>query len=326
MQFGVNVDVEENWSLHRFHGDVPAFFLPQEHYNQLLLPEDQSERMNVVLVSPRNPLNIGAAARAMANFGFRRLAVVEPFAPNWREARSAVGAPELLQDAVETATLAEAVAHCTLVVGTGSLTYRKPEQFVVQLPDLAPMVERELARGGQVAVVFGPENHGLSREDLSYCQVMVVIPTDERQPSMNLGQAVAVCLYELASRAFAGGQDAEAGRIAGGFPDKHPSGAKAHDDSIVPMYGLKPAPFTEADGPAASGDLDLLAGLVEETMRGAGYSPHSMQGANRHDLRLLLRRVAPADRDLRRMLGLFRRILWRFQHPEKDGSRGGKPE
>jgi tRNA C32,U32 (ribose-2'-O)-methylase TrmJ len=77
---------------------------------------------------------------------------------------------------------------------------------------------------------------------------------------------------------------------------------------------------------AASGDLDLLAGLVEETMRGAGYSPHSMQGANRHDLRLLLRRVAPADRDLRRMLGLFRRILWRFRHPDKDGSRGRKPE
>jgi hypothetical protein len=51
-----------------------------------------------------------------------------------------------------------------------------------------------------------------------------------------------------------------------------------------------------------------------------------MQGANRHDLRLLLRRVAPADRDLRRMLGLFRRILWRFRHPAKDGSRGGKPE
>lgn len=271
--------------------------------------------MDVVLVSPRNPLNIGAVARAMANFGFRRLAVVEPFAPNWREARSAVGAPELLLDAVETATLAEAVAPCTLVVGTGSLTYRKPEQPVVQLPDLAPLVERELARGGRVAVVFGPENHGLSREDLAYCHVLVVIPTDERQPSMNLGQAVAVCLYELASRAG-----------AGGFAEKHASGAKAQDDFDASAARLTSRPDAEPSSSAASGDLDLLAGLVEETMRGAGYSPHSMQGANRHDLRLLLRRVAPAERDLRRMLGLFRRILWRFQHPEKDGRRGGKPE
>jgi TrmH family RNA methyltransferase len=285
-----------------------------------LLPEDQSERVDVVLVSPRNPLNIGAAARAMANFGFRRLAAVEPFAPNWREARSAVGAPELLLEAKECTTLAEAVAQCTLVVGTGSLTYRKPEQPVVQLPELAPLVEQELRRGGRVAVVFGPENHGLSREDLSYCQVLVVIPTDERQPSMNLGQAVAVCLYELASRAG-----------AGGFAEKQASWAKAHDDFEGSTARLKSCPITEqhpsdAEISSTSGDLDLLAGLVEETMRGAGYSPHSMQGANRHDLRLLLRRVAPAERDMRRMLGLFRRILWRFQHPEKDGSRGGKPE
>jgi tRNA/rRNA methyltransferase len=289
--------------------------------------------MEVVLVLPRNPLNIGAAARAMANFGFRRLAVVEPYAPNWREARSAVGAPELLLDARECTTLAEAVAPCTLVIGTGSLTYRKPEQPVVQLPDLAPLVERELRRGGRVAVVFGPENHGLSREDLSYCQVIVVIPTDERQPSMNLGQAVAVCLYEVATRVG-----------ACGFAEKQSSGAKAHSNNAALSARLKSCPVTEqspsaaggvardenaagkAGVSAASGDLDLLAGLVEETMRGAGYSPRSMQGANRHDLRLLLRRVAPADRDLRRLLGLFRRILWRFRHPDKDGSRGGRPE
>ncbi len=80
-----------------------------------LLPESQRERFDVVLVSPRNPLNIGAAARAMANFGFSRLCVVAAFDPTWREARSAVGAPELLQNAVESATLAEAVADCTLV-------------------------------------------------------------------------------------------------------------------------------------------------------------------------------------------------------------------
>ena len=66
-------------------------------YNESLLAEDQRDRLDVVLVSPRNPLNIGAVARAMANFGFSRLAVVAPYAPHWREARSAVGAPELLR-------------------------------------------------------------------------------------------------------------------------------------------------------------------------------------------------------------------------------------
>jgi TrmH family RNA methyltransferase len=218
----------------------------------------------------------------MANFGFARMSVVAPYAPHWREARSAVGAPELLQNAQETETLAEAIAGCTLVLGTGTLTYRKPEQKVVQLPGLAPLVRQATERGGRVALVFGPEKHGLTREDLSYCHQLVEIPTDARQPSMNLGQAVAVCLYELAVRAFAAVEVASA---------------------AVP-----------ATAPTAASDrLELLAGLVEQTMAAADYSPAAMREANRHDLRLLLRRLAPSEKDVRRILGLFRRILWRLQ-------------
>lgn len=222
----------------------------------------------------------------MANFGFSRLGVVAPYAPHWREARSAVGAPDLLKNAMSTGDLAEAVAECTLVVGTGTLTYRKPEQGVVSLPGLAPLVARELEGGGRVAVVFGPEKHGLTREDLSYCHLMVEIPTDPRQPSMNLGQAVAVCLYELASRGALAGEDAKG---------KAPAG-------------------TDECGPAAtSGGLERLAGMIEETMVATGYSPDSMQEANRRDVRLLLRRLAPTARDTRRILGLFRRVLWRLK-------------
>ena len=252
--------------------------------------EDQHDRIEIVLVSPRNPLNIGAVARAMANFGFSQLAVVAPYAPHWREARSAVGAPDLLAAAAQSSTLAEAVANCTLVVGTGTLTYRKPEQKVIALPDLAPIAAGETKRGGRIALVFGPENHGLTREDLSLCRLLVEIPTDPRQPSMNLGQAVAVCLYELASRA-----------------------------SLPPSAAIEGLPKLAAKGDAAqspaasSGDLELLARVVEEALIAANYSPPSMQAANRHDLRLLLRRLDPNRRDTRRILGLFRRILWRLK-------------
>ncbi len=253
--------------------------------------EAQRDALEVVLVAPRNPLNIGAAARAMANFGFRRLKVVAPFAPTWREARSAVGAPELLLDAVESATLGEAVADATLVIGTGTLTYRRPEQTVVSLPEVAPLVGRELERGGRVALVFGPEKHGLTREDLSYCQMLVEIPTDARQPSMNLGQAVAVCLYELALL---------------------PQARSIHQK---PTPEAETLPYTEAESAVApSGRLELVAGLIEETMRAAGYSPKTMQAANRHDLRLTLRRLTLSEHDTRRILGLFRRILWRLKH------------
>jgi tRNA/rRNA methyltransferase len=253
-----------------------------------------TQSVDVVLVSPRNPLNIGAAARALANFGFANLTVVAPYAPHWREARSAIGAPELLRNAKESATLAEAVAACTLVVGTGTITHRKPEQKVIPLPSLAPLLQQELDRGGRVALVFGPEKHGLTREDLSWCNLLVEVPTDPRQPSMNLGQAVAVSLYELASRALPAPAGAPA--LAGGASDDE---AKEH----------KPA--------APSGGLDLLARVIEETMLAAGYSPSSMQAANRHDLRLLLRRLALTGRDARRILGLFRRILWRLKQSPK---------
>jgi tRNA/rRNA methyltransferase len=245
--------------------------------------------LEVVLVSPRNPLNIGAAARAMANFGFAHLSVVAPYAPHWREARSAVGAPDLLQNAKESPTLVAAVANCTLVIGTATLTRRKPEQEVASLPALAPLVQQELNRGGRVALVFGPEKHGLTREDLSWCNLLVEIPTDPRQPSMNLGQAVAVCLYEMATRAF-------------------PS------QTGTPVAA---ASASEQRPAAPSGSLDLLAGVIEETMAAAGYSPRSMHAANRHDLRLLLRRLSPTQRDARRILGLFRRILWRLRQSPK---------
>lgn len=241
--------------------------------------------MDVVLVSPRNPLNIGAAARAMANFGFARLTVVAPYEAHWREARSAIGAERLLNDALVAPSLAAAVAPATLVIGTGTLACRKPEQTVVRLPELAPRVHAELARGGRVALVFGPEKHGLTRNDLALCHLLVEIPTHAQQPSMNLGQAVAVCLYAISTGLAAG--------LAA------PAEAQANTAR------------------AASARLDLLAEVIEETLIASYYSPAAMRAANRHDLRLLLRRLALTERDARRILGLFRRILWRLRNEQK---------
>jgi TrmH family RNA methyltransferase len=315
------------------------------HYNHFLPAETQSAQtqsaqthsLEVVLVSPRNPLNIGAVARAMANFGFAYLSVVAPYEPHWREARSAIGAPGLLQNAKESATLAEAVANCTLVIGTATLTHRKPEQRVVPLPALPPLVQQEFNRAGRVALVFGPEKHGLTREDLSWCNLLVEIPTDPRQPSMNLGQAVAVCLYELTSRAHQTSvvESARNVRLSttdsplddeeNGPTGKGPSstvkgtgfspyiGATQSDRALAPE-GILCSDDRPSHPPAApASSLDLLASVIEETMVAARYSPRSMQAANRHDLRLLLRRLSPTQRDARRILGLFRRILWRLR-------------
>jgi tRNA/rRNA methyltransferase len=226
----------------------------------------------------------------MANFGFEQLVVVDPFEPNWRAARSAVDSEQVLESARLVPTVAEALAQATLVFGTGSLEARKPEQTVIQLPDVAPLVRQELTRGGRVALVFGPENHGLTREDLSGCHHLIEIPTSTLQPSMNLGQAVAVCLYEISTRAL------HTSRRAESAPKIMAHDVENEDDSDN-------SPRNTAN------DLDLLAGLIEQTMTASNYSPKGMQGANHHDLRLSLRRLSFTRRDLRRALGLFRRVL-----------------
>ena len=247
----------------------------------------------------------------MANFGFSRLTVVAPYEPHWQEAKSAIGAEDLLQNTRRTETLAEAVAECTLVIGTGTLTYRKPEEPVVALPDLVAFIESKGARGtapgGRIALVFGPEKHGLTREDLSHCHVLVEIPTDPAQPSMNLGQAVAVCLYELATRLFS--SDVEPTTLD---PDVPPFPQRKTERM---GHG---APVTDLartyDAAATASRQELLAGLVEELMVASDYSPAAMREANRHDLRLLLRRLTLTDKDTRRILGLLRRVLWKLRN------------
>src|SRR5579862_3198751 len=98
----------------------------------------------VVLVATRNPLNIGAAARAMSNFGFRRLRVVNPYSPAFREARSAVGAAKLLEDAEEFDSVAEAVADCSLAVGTTAIRHRVLQQPLHLLDRGASLIRKRL--------------------------------------------------------------------------------------------------------------------------------------------------------------------------------------
>jgi len=133
----------------------------------------------------------------MSNFGFRRLRLVNPYEVAFQEARSAVHAHQILRDAEEFPTLAEAIADCRLVVGTTSLGHRELQHPLRTLEYGARLIRRTLA-AAPVALLFGSEKFGLSNDDISYCHWLVRIGTEG---SMNLGQAVAVCLYELVRKA-----------------------------------------------------------------------------------------------------------------------------
>src|SRR5687767_171395 len=133
----------------------------------------------IVLVRPRDPNNIGACARAMANFGLSDLWVVSPHPPVWREAKSAVGAEGLLQKAVVAPDLSAAVADCGTVWGATSLKGRKVRLPVLELPAIR-------RPSGKTAILFGPEKTGLTAEHLAFCSAALTIPTAAACPSMNL--------------------------------------------------------------------------------------------------------------------------------------------
>jgi len=163
-------------------------------------------QLKIILVRPRNPDNIGAAARAMANFGLSDLALVQPFASDWKEAAevwrreasvSAIDAMDVIDSAKIFDSIPEAAADCRLLLGTSSLHRATPRRDVLLLADTPAHLS---GRAGKTGILFGPEKTGLTKEHLSFCSAMINIPTRENQPSMNLGQSVAVIAYELAAR------------------------------------------------------------------------------------------------------------------------------
>lgn len=151
--------------------------------------------LRVVLVRPRDPKNIGACARALANFGLRDLVVVDPYEPIWRETRSAPGAEELVKKAKRAKSLAQALRGCARILGTSSFHQRPFAHEVVDSPNLAEYRARFPATT-RWALVMGSERSGLSNAELAACHAVIRIPTTPETPSMNLAQATAVLLYE----------------------------------------------------------------------------------------------------------------------------------
>ena len=146
----------------------------RDDFSPAIRPE--FDRLRVVLVRSRNPLNIGAAARAMSNFGFAHLRVVTPYGPAFREARSAVGAADVLETAEEYGSVAEAVGDCALVVGTTAVGKRSIQHDIARLERGAEQLRKGLS-AGNVALLFGSERTGLSNKDFSHCHWLMRIPT-----------------------------------------------------------------------------------------------------------------------------------------------------
>jgi len=154
--------------------------------------------IRIVLVKPMGSGNIGSVARAMKNTGLKELVIVGKGRTQSLGARAmAAHAKEILLGAKRFSTLRDAVADCGLVVGTtcrGGL-YRSHSR---PLREMAPEIVGAAHHPSRpVSLVFGPEDHGLDNRDLSHCHSLMTIPTHLNYPSLNMAQAVMVCLYEI---------------------------------------------------------------------------------------------------------------------------------
>ena len=265
----------------------------------------------IVLVRPRNPLNIGAAARAMANFGFRELVVVNPYEPTWQEARSAVGAEDVVGSARAVPSLMDAIGDARLVAGTTSGSRRHLARELVPLAELPAWIA-EARRGGsrgrpfqqtvttragprpapgskikaasrsvlRAALLFGSEKTGLSNEEMSHCRPLVRVPTSPGCPSMNLGQAVAVCCYELARQ---------------GVVSKRAPSVRAHRSE-----------------PATRQSLEHLFDRAARVLDAAGYLKPQSRAATQLKLRQTLLALGLTQYDARIVGGALAQVEWKL--------------
>ncbi len=228
----------------------------------------------MVLVDVRNPLNIGAAARAMSNFGFPRMRLVNPYEVAFQGARSAVGAAETLANAQVYTTVAEAVAECSLVVGTTSVGPRDLQHELMRLEAGARAIRAHAAKA-PVALLFGSEKYGLSNEDLSHCHWLMHIPTRDEHRSMNLGQAVAICLYEL-----------------------------VRDPEAV----AKPVKKIAASGE----EVERITDTLLEALRASEYPKLNTSKSFHAAVRRMMRRFKMQPGDAEFLLGMLRQMVWKM--------------
>jgi len=251
-------------------------------------------RLTVVLVGARNPSNIGAAARAMQDFGFSDLRIVNDYAAPFEAAqledaatpKSAVGAASVMQRAQRFSSLSEAIADCSLVAGTTAIGDRDLQRDILTLQEAAPQILGTLAKQAsdpqpRVALLFGSEKTGLSKQHLSHCSLLLTIPMfapeDARHLSMNLGQSVAVCLYELTREGLEGSRE-------------------------IPMLH---------EAAATADDRERLTQLLLDVMHVTDYTRRFPANAAEPLVRQLTQQLGTSHREAMTWMGIFRQILWR---------------
>ena len=235
----------------------------------------------VVLVRPHYAGNLGSTARVMRNFGLTDLVLVEPYASrdDLEARRLATHGLGVLDSARVVNELGEAISDCVFTLATSALTAGIIRRGMIGTPgEMAPQLLTAAERG-PVALVFGPEPHGLSNEEIGRCHGMIHIPVDSEYPALNLAQAVTICCYEL-RKSWSAGVNAERNE---------------------PMPGPVVAPHA---------DLERMFEHLREAFQAVGFLFGDRQESLMHAVRQLIGRAMPTPQEVRMLHGLARQLLW----------------
>ncbi|MGK7873826.1 MAG: RNA methyltransferase [Xenococcaceae cyanobacterium] len=254
--------------------------------------------VRIVLVEPAGALNVGSVARVMKNMGLHQLVLVKPHCdPLEEEAwQMAVHGVDVLEQAQQVESLPEALQGCQRAIATTARSRTLPTQLEsprVALPWL-------LAQKLQSALIFGPEDRGLSNVELNYAQRFVSIPANPEYPSLNLAQAVAVCAYEL----YQSSQQ-QVGR------------SEAWKTENFPRSSVDTAP------------LDALEGYyqqLESVLLKMGYLYPHTAAARMEKFRRLFNRANLSPEEVAMLRGILSQMDWALQFLPQSGKRAGEAE
>lgn len=257
-------------------------------------------KLVVVLVEPQHPGNVGAAARAMRNFGLDQLVLVAPPAYDPERARwMAPGCADLLANARIVASLDEALEGVHHAWAT-TARHRRDGQPVLEPRDTARAIHDDAERVH--ALLFGREDHGLSNEAVRRCASLVRIPTTEHA-SLNLGQAVLLMAHAVFEEGRSRGQRADGRTLSG------PGRSRSTRDV------QRPSPRDQL------ADLVAIEPAADELLRLLGRVGY-LRGTPAHKVQLTarqaLQRASLSLRHVEALRGMLSRIQWALDHPDVD--------
>jgi len=238
----------------------------------------QAEDFVVILIQPEESRNVGSVCRAMSNFGFQKLRLVDPKQyDKVRASHTACNGSYLLEQLEILPTLEAALADQHLTVGFAPASGRGTRAHLWSLKDWAELLPETLTTAGavlqkrRIALVFGAEERGLSNDEIALCHDVVSIPTHHDNNSLNLAQAVLTVLYEL---------------------------SRGHPVEIAAV-NLEPQPTNL--------DYFRLDELVHETLTLSGFYSLGTPDIMTQRVKAMFRRISPNKQEMQTLLGVFNR-------------------